>query len=307
MSQIKKTYRLKVKTITALHIGTGKKLYRNYDYVTQNGKTFVVNDEVLAGELYDRNQANLIGDKAGVGLKVLFPQQYDPSHPVFRYVLAGEPTSTQSGSEVQEQIKDMHDRPYIPGSSLKGAIRTALLYAGFAERDKVFKMRDVGEKAKFAAKGYEQDLLVGKYQGTGNQDPYYDLLRAMQVSDSTPADASGLRLANVKVAQKGEATGAPIELEAVKPNAEFEATLTLDMYLLERQQKALGWGDDQVKWLKRFVRVINYFTAQRLENDKHRRDGDWETAHESIKNAGLAKNEFIMQQIGRASCRERVS
>lgn len=297
MDALKKTYRLTIQTITALHIGTGKTLIRDYDYVTQGNQTFVVNEEALAGALYDRKSANLIGDRAGTGLKVLFPQSYDASSPVFRYVLNGVPTSTTAGSEVQEQIKDMYDCPYIPGSSLKGAIRTALLYELFRKRKKPFSMSELGDaKAKFAALTYEK-ALFGK-------DPYHDVMRAMHVADSTPATQDALLLINASVVQRGKPE-TPINLEAVKPNTTFNTTLAIDTHLLAQQDKEaeIHWTEDQKAALHNFAKLVNRFTAKRLENDRRERTGKWKKKHQEIvdflasygEESGMAENQFVLQ------------
>jgi CRISPR-associated protein Csm5 len=298
MSHLKKyrlkKYRLKIQTITPLHIGTGNKLKRDFDYVTQDGKTFVVDERALAEKLYDGNQQQLIGDRASAGLKMLFRNSpYDVNSPLFRYVMEGEPTSSKSGSDVQEQMKDIWDRPYIPGSSLKGAIRTAILYAGFEAREEPFAVSDIGHNAKYAAQPYEKDLL--------GEDPYHDIFRAMQVTDSTPADTSDLRLINVKVAKGGEASGAPIELEAIDHGVSFTSELSLDNYLLEKQAHELKWEKDkQIKWLRHFVQAINDFTISRLRADAHKREGSWGKNHERLikyveKRLNLEPNEFILQ------------
>lgn len=298
-----KRYKLTITTLTPLHIGTGQKLLRNYDYVTQNGKTFVVNDEALAGALYDRNFKQRIGDSADVGLGLLYPnrQEYDENDPIFRYVMKGEPKSTKSGSEIQEQIKNPWDRPYIPGSSLKGAIRTALLYVLFGTRDEEFKVDRLDKDARFAARKYERNLLLGS-NPDDKTAPNYDLLRAIQVSDSQPVSYKNLQLINVKAWQPpvplnrhNKSNGPLIELEAVADNVTFESGLTLDTYLLNQQRGAMGWDDKQVRFVERFRRVINNFTLARLENDKLDRSKYkmWQQSHQIISDVG--DNEFILQ------------
>ncbi|MBO8126744.1 MAG: type III-A CRISPR-associated RAMP protein Csm5, partial [Firmicutes bacterium] len=82
--------------------------------------------------------------------------------------------------EVREQIQ-LHiksgNQPYIPGSSLKGAIRTALVSFFFeSEGDKLIKK-----------KGYIGEDIFGRY---GN-----DILKYMLVSDTMPFQGDVLRIA----------------------------------------------------------------------------------------------------------------
>lgn len=291
-----------IRTVTPLHIGTGESLLRDYDYVTQDGKTFIVNDEELAGALYDAKAEKYIGDRASVGLGILFPnkQAYPVDSPVFRYVMSGTPNTEATGSEIQEQMKDIWNMPYIPGSSLKGAIRTALMYRGVVESKKTFSKKDLGKNAKFAAQPYEQEFLVGRDEHgiRKSKTPYFDLLRALQVNDSAPVGVENLRLINLKVAQKGEADGSPINIEAIAPGVEFKAKMKLDLYLLEEQAKEIGWSDEQVQLLRSFTVAMKMFTLSRLNNDAHQRGGKWLENHNKVVDFatnGLKRGQFLVQ------------
>ena len=119
-------YHLTVTTLTPLHIGSGVTLLNEYDYAIHRGRTWRIND---AGFL-DAQQTD---DPAFIEkLSVTPPAQligeadFVPDSPYFRYVIRGTPRSNAEGAQLQEQIKDAHDRLYLPGSSLKGALRTAL-------------------------------------------------------------------------------------------------------------------------------------------------------------------------------------
>ncbi len=303
-------YELVISTLTPLHIGTGKVLLRDYDFVVDkdNTQTYVVDNEKLAAALYDRGHKQRITDSAKVGLGTLYPSQtYDPTDPIFRYVLGGTPQSKTSNTEIQEQIKDVWDRPYIPGSSLKGAIRTALLYVLFRRQKKVFSMEHMTEsRAKFAAQGYEHELLVGS-KVEWNNYPNYDLLRALHVSDSAPAERDVLRLLNARVWQPnpsasryGQQEGAPIDLEGVKAGATFRAELTLDTHLLDTQRQALGWSDEQADMLRQFVLVVRNFTDARLKQRRVDPDSElWQKSTNSVAKAidssKNTDNEFVLQ------------
>jgi CRISPR-associated protein Csm5 len=140
MAKLHSTFRLAVTTLTPLHIGTGNTLLRDFDYVTHDGKTWVISEDALA-ELLGDDEDNLAKMAAGrPASELLRPEEFHADSPLFRYVLPGEPRTQKSGSVLQEQIKDSWDRPYIPGSSLKGALRTALFYAGYGGRNLQFRV-----------------------------------------------------------------------------------------------------------------------------------------------------------------------
>src|SRR5690606_18415556 len=111
--------------------------------------------------------------------------------PLFRYVLQGTPRSSAEGAQVREQVKDAYDRPYLPGSSLKGALRTVLAWSIWRERKLQPDARQLQRRRAWAASSYEKAIF--------GRSPNHDLLRALQVSDSQPLDAAALMIANVRV------------------------------------------------------------------------------------------------------------
>lgn len=267
MGKLHDTYRLTITTLSPLHIGTGNTLRQGYDYVTHRGRTWVFDAEVLADGLYEHDRDEFERMVQGIPAGDLIrPDEYDPASPLFRYVLRGEPRSKGKGAELQEQLKDPWDRPYIPGSSLKGALRTALAYVGWQQRKLPFSLSDLGNNPKFAGQAMESKVLAGR-----NTTPYYSLMRALQVGDSSPGQKEHLQLLNVQVAV-GDKAGSPIELEAIRRDVAFEAVLTLDGFL--RQQPVattLGWSaDDQLKWLRVIPQVVNAFTVHRIDGERIR-------------------------------------
>ncbi len=303
MGKLHDVYQLTITTLSPLHIGTGNTLHQGYDYVTHQGQTWVFDADVLADMLYEQNPDDFQRMVQGApAADLIRPGEYQPDSPLFRYIMRGEPRSKGRGAELQEQIKDPWDRPYIPGSSLKGALRTALAAVGWEQRGLDFEPHDLGSSANFAALPLERRVLGGSPKRPDDAPNYYDLLRALQVSDSTPGEKEHLHLLNVQVVA-GEKAGAPVELEAVKANVTFTATLTLDGFLRQRDGAArqLGWKKDQLHWLKNIPMVVNAFTVHRIDGERER----WRTVDAPIRSfyATLARtlgrldtnSEFLLQ------------
>ncbi len=117
--------------------------------------------------------------------------------------------------QVREQIKDADETPCIPGSSLKGALRTALAFValeemGPDERQTVGRRLEqkVQQVEAAEARGWQRDLRrlqesigqeieqavfrCGKKQRDGRVsygDIHYDLMRAVSISDTYNAQA----------------------------------------------------------------------------------------------------------------------
>jgi CRISPR-associated protein Csm5 len=295
-----KVYQLTITTLTPLHIGSGRELRRGYDYVTHKGKTWIINPQVFAERMFERDKKDALAFARPIS-EYLTPNDYREDDELFRYVLSGEPTSKEQGSEVRELIKDAWDRPYIPGSSLKGALRTALLYTLFSQKDLKFSMSGVGDTAKTAAQNYEHRLMVVAGKG-GNEFPYYDLGRLFHVGDSTPDNDRRMELANVRVF-KGDKGQSPIELEALKRDVTLIAHLTIDIGLINNANHQYGeilkWDDDQKSTVDDFVERIQFWTKKRFKREKakHARSGLWKNSFDQLENMAnsLAPDEFMLQ------------
>lgn len=84
-------------------------------------------------------------------------------------------TRPNPGNEIHENIKVM-DKPYIPGSSIKGAIENALLYNSLTFND---------IEAMFGRGRINESLIRKFFSPSGN--PQDSIMRFLQVSDSTTA------------------------------------------------------------------------------------------------------------------------
>jgi CRISPR-associated protein Csm5 len=238
MSELKKLYRAEVEILSPLHIGTGKALQRGFDYTVYQNRTWRINEDTLFKEVYDRSQ----GDRQALNRlltgrpaeELLLPEDYR-SHPeFFRYQMPGQPRAEGRGAELRECLKNAYDKPYLPGSTFKGALRTALAWAIFRAERRRFDARKLGYNRSWAAQPLERELF--------GRDPNHDLLRALQVGDSEPVDKDALMLANVQVVA-GTRLQSPIEVEALKPGTTLRLTLIFDEYLLSPATAGrLGWG-----------------------------------------------------------------
>jgi len=111
-------------------------------------------------------------------------------------------------------------RPYIPGSAVKGALRTAYLNA-MAKKKKV-----PTPQGRYAAKDLEKALLDG---GEFDTDPF----RLVKISDFRPVGQVKTRVVYAvnekKMPSKFEARGPYQILEVIQAGSLFEGEITVDM------------------------------------------------------------------------------
>ncbi len=254
-------YQVTIETLTPLHIGAGSELLARFDYVSQKGKTYVLNQEAIYAAELERNGAAAQLDKPAGSL--LSSENWREGSPFVRYALRG----STSIEQVREQIKDVYGQCYLPGSSLKGTLRTALMAYAIQSGEFTPQASGLGPKAESAAQTWEKAVF-----GRG---PNFDLLRALQVSDSAalPITPSPLELCSARVFTDGDQQpGSPIEIEAVREGVKFQTEIMLDELTLQYGQAAqhpdeahlLAWGD-KLLWLVNLIEIIQQVSRQRIE------------------------------------------
>ena len=288
-----KLYNLKITTITPLHIGTGRALLHEYDYAVYDKKTWVINQSALL-----EAQKNIDDPKVAQRLATIPPAQlltdedFVEGSKLFRYVLKGRPRSQGEGIEVQEQFKDVFEHPYIPGSSLKGALRTVIGWYAWKELKLEPDTSLLKPRKEWAGSTYEQNIF--------GRDPNHDLLRALHVSDSDPQDASCLSLMNVRVINPGGAEGAPVQMEAVSPDITFTATLKLDLALYSDWAKKNQLRLSGENWLKNIPKIANERAQERIAAELEwfkglKKAGHVLSIYDQLRRSNLPENQFILR------------
>jgi len=262
--QLGTRYRLHIKTLSPLHVGAGGSdlQRRTPDFLPVSGQLIVIDPNKLADVLGPHQIERLV---AGVSLAELLKGLRDDQ----KAALAAY-TLQDSGDDVKTirpHIKLPGARPYLPGSSLKGALRTALAWAMLSDDVVRVTSRNLGPNRQKADNWLDRALF--------GEEPNYDLLRALQVGDSEGAAwQGGLHLAQVAVyslqAQKALAPKGPryrFHLETIPENVEFIAQARRDNYILEPDQ-ASQLRFDKVEYLLRLPHHVNRLAAKLIEQER---------------------------------------
>ena len=165
--------------------------------------------------------------------------------PLVRYAMPGRVAI--ASAELYELIKDVADRPYLPGSSLKGALRSALAWDRAGALPPAV-LQDIGRSAKAADNTIEREIFNGQL-GPARQkmnDTLRDVLRALHVGDSAPAAASP-DLLEVAIFKSSSQRNARLAVEAIPEGATLHATLQVERYPFESEEakKVIAFGNWQ--------------------------------------------------------------
>jgi len=155
---------------------------------------------------------------------------------------------------------------YIPGSSIKGTIRTALMWyflnkgdnisVLFAELDAWLRKRRIDLKRI-------DDQISQKVFGN---DARHDILRALRISDTGIIDMKHLEVSEIKIV--GNPQDIPVYVENLKTGTEATFGLYLDKYLLNTEKKELNFKNHKLRvymHVNKICEVCNAFSKKVVE------------------------------------------
>lgn len=135
------------------------------------------------------------------------------------------------GRSIQTALKNAADEPYLPGSSLKGAIRTALAYHALKNGQELNNLTKRAVRRLFRP---EQD------------DPKGDLLKCVTVRDSEPADPNEslvlgeIKTYSLKTGGEMRAKRWSNNAELLRPGTRLTTEISVNEDLLNRMVKTAG-------------------------------------------------------------------
>jgi len=191
--------------ISPLHIGTGEKL-SSKSFVRQ-GSVLVVADEnrLLTWATADPRRASAFVHFAESqdGLGRFLNQHHALLSDIAAYQVGYE--GDDYPRNVQVFIKDVKHQPYLPGSSLKGSLRSALLRGAMIHDPDLVRKANrtlepmVRKKDKSASRALERLAFVPHEKADKSRQSNYDLIRVLSVSDSGSVESGRLAASKVRV------------------------------------------------------------------------------------------------------------
>lgn len=210
-------FRLEV--LTPVNIGSGEALSQFSDYIYDKGNVYFIDHDALVRELSQRPNGQRIIDEF---VKVVQSQAKGNARDRLKlkgflekagldykkYAFKKLPASEEIREQIQLHVKSA-GQPYIPGSSLKGAIRTALLAHLISPgEDRKIMEYIATEKQKSKGFRYIGQNFFGKFGD--------DVFKYIHVSDTLPFEQENLRVVKFyKYHLKNQKVDIPIVKEVI--------------------------------------------------------------------------------------------
>ena len=266
-----------IETLTPVHVGSGKDL-QHIDGCYADGKWHRVNlDKVFADP--DTNLNALTSAMGKQGFRWTHHLQNPEAFATYSLPCSQSPEEV----EIRAAIKSINHCPYIPGSTLKGAIRTALLW------DLINGNNEHYEETLQNLEGLAAQEPQGNPRGENpartieknvmGKDPNHDLLRALQVSDTAPIDLSGLEMgtawtvtlnSNDELVEKIEGNQQyKTFVEQIQPKQSLTFSLKIDEWLLKQPARGqLGFDRSQGDAIRDIAAVCHWVTGDLIQRER---------------------------------------
>lgn len=295
MTEIGRNFPVEIEVLTPVHIGKGVKLQRDYDFVMQRGITYRLNTQAILDDFWpeDPRQQQLMLSKPPSDLIRDVDLSKQTKYALYHY--RGNPGM----NHIFEHIKDVHGRAYIPGSSLKGALRTLLMRTIIEQVQKEPVTRaDIGPRMNHAgdakAAKTADDGLERRYAGP---DANHDLFRGIAISDTQPTNS--LSLQSVRMVQ-----GLNNDVEVIPMRTKLAATIRTDRHVLIEKRTELGFNPDYARTILGFARAANFIVESRIDeelawhferNDKSAASHFYASLKAELKDPEFHKKAFFLQ------------
>ena len=277
---MKQKYKLEI--ITPVHIGSGETL-NHIDGYYANGRWYRIDlDKVLALPNADINALTSEMSRHNFRWNNYFSQHNMNPLELSDYSLRCQ--QNPEGTDIREAIKSVGNHPYIPGSSIKGAIRTMLL-SDLIKNEKNKRIfnnssthlnREIdkgppGRRREYPAKQIEESVF--------GRDPNRDLLRALQVGDTEllKSDALAIEMVWTVTLNRGNELVQKIDngkeyknyVEVIQGVKFLNFTIKIDNLLFrDHEKERLNFNDLQEKTLREIADVCKFETNLLMQDEQ---------------------------------------
>jgi len=279
-------------TLSPISVGTGQKLSPYSDFIIDDDWIYFLNQEHIKTAFQQKGNAmdslideyvegvatgmtGMNNNRSSFELKNFLINRLKIDFKEYSLRRLPKGASVKGKIHIAEIIKNPHFQPYIPGSSLKGAFKGALLYGWLMDNSEGKKW--IGEIcAKLHTKKEEQKIIE---QQLNNQYESYEIA----LSDSSPLPSEAVKVYKTirfHLKDSEKQSGTPQFVEAIQPHIKFETEYRSEKIPLQDLFKALRkYSQDanqrDIELLEKFENknenLLNFYQkiAEKLKNGEY--------------------------------------
>lgn len=257
MNSFQKKYEIELHTLSPLHIASGKEINKKEYIFDSNSKTaYIINSERLAKFVFDKElfksfesfMCSEASDDLGSWLR-RSDATMDEIESLVDYRLDCSNTEISVKNRgIKTFVKDAYNMPYIPGSSLKGCLRTALLAYDIKKRPDAYTRiaKRIADNRMITEKKKKKEKILSAESKALEQTAFYtagrkiktekdksnavnDVMQGIIISDSEPISCDKLTLCQKSdLKTNGTYAKLPIFNECIIPNVTIRFSITID-------------------------------------------------------------------------------
>lgn len=270
------TIQLNIQTLTPLHIGSGRELGHNFDYLKFGNEMAVTDSEKILGILGEDKISQWVnaidqGENILPLLKRYKPalQATDIAQRIIKVI------DTVTDKPIKEQLHlGAPLRPILPGSSIKGSIRTALLTQLIYENPKFVQVpanlgKQRGDKFNYKDAAIMANYIAPNERSKFQPEPRTDLFRLLRIGDAY-FDAQTCVVQNNIINQFGKSWGirereiSYWECIPQKAQSQFSLQIPNDLITQMRKERKLHAKSDYLTPAN-LMATINQHTLELID------------------------------------------
>lgn len=266
-----------IEILTPVHIGSGVKLSEGIDFTKTFGSVQIVTQSELMNYLKENSDERdrfINGDYKLESLKSIPDGK--------RYTL-----NTKGLREILEFERNGFGKLYIPGSSIKGAIRTILFKKRFNElslSEKNNILQEIENNKKYRKEWAAEPLAKKLFGDSSNEN----LMRTIQIFDAefekvelekaviltlrhqSAATYGWKKMGKNVPSQDNPKDATPLFVEALPIGSLGYSSISLNTFLFNNQtaKNTLKFKENSLNSIKEFAKTINAYSKTKLKNEK---------------------------------------
>lgn len=298
MGECLKTYRLELITKGPVFIGDGK-IIKKKEYIRKGSVVYIPDIEKMYVGLCKKNLGEKYEDflmgKTGENTldQWMSRNRLDISkYPDWiAYTLEVGDLEYKSPMQISTFVKDPYGKPFIPGSSLKGALRTILLAYECGRHSDVYRelQKEIVKEAKYSKdsrkkflKKQAEELEIEVFHKLGRlnnrkndkKNAVNDIMSCIRISDSRYLEPENLVLCQkIDLSITGKMHSLNMVRECIKPGVKIVFDMTID----EKFPYTIDEINEAIKNFAQryFNSYYNYFTEYCKQLEKIRENSIW--------------------------------